>query len=146
MKKWNVSWNSMRKYENSLVWKECRLFLWCVNCFCPFLQLKVEDFLIFLSAWALFWLFWPEEGRFLTFFAERNAAGMSEAKKVKKRPSEGQKTQKRPKADKKIKKSETWSCKKGQKQLTNRKSLHSFHTWLVFIFTHGIPWILFFFN
>ena len=51
--------------------------------------------------------FWPEEGRFLTFFAERNAAGMSEAKKVKKRPSEGQKTQKRPKADKKIKKSET---------------------------------------
>ena len=46
--------------------------------------------------------FWPEEGRFLTFFAERNAAGMSEAKKVKKRPSEGQKVAfRRPKNPKK---------------------------------------------
>ena len=72
-----------------------------------FFELIPEAFPFFCCLKPVFWVFWPEEGRFLTFFAERNAAGMSEAKKVKKRPSSGQKTQKRPKADKKIKKSET---------------------------------------
>ena len=87
--------------KTSQVWKECRLLRF-VNCFCPFLQLQVSDFLIFLSAFGLFWVFWP---------------------------SSGQKSQKRAQADKKIKKSSTFSCKKGQKQLTHhKKSLHSFHT------------------
>ena len=114
--------------KTSQVWKECRLLRF-VNCFCPFLQLQVSDFLIFLSAFGLFWVFWPSEGRFLTFFASLMPAALRSAKKVKKRPSSGQKSQKRAQADKKIKKSSTFSCKKGQKQLTHhKKSLHSFHT------------------
>ena len=114
--------------KTSQVWKECRLLRF-VNCFCPFLQLQVSDFLIFLSAFGLFWVFWPSEGCFLTFFASLMPAALRSAKKVKKRPSSGQKSQKRAQADKKIKKSSTFSCKKGQKQLTHhKKSLHSFHT------------------
>ena len=56
-----------------------------------FFELMSEAFPFFCCLKPVFGSFWPEEGRFLTFFPERNAAGMSEGKKVKKRPSEGQK-------------------------------------------------------
>ena len=63
------------------------------------------------------------------FFRLTHACGITFGEKVKKRPSSGQKSQKRAQADKKIKKSSTFNCKKGQKQLTHhKKSLHSFHT------------------
>ena len=56
-----------------------------------FLNFSLQHFRFSVAFSPFLGLFWPEEGRFLTFFPERNAAGMSEGKKVKKRPSEGQK-------------------------------------------------------
>ena len=66
-----------------------------------FFELQPSAFPFFCCLQPVFGAFWPSEGHFLTFFPERNAAGMSEGKKVKKRPSEGQKTQKRAEGNRK---------------------------------------------
>ena len=43
-----------------------------------FFELMSEAFPFFCCLKPVFGSFWPEEGRFLTFFPEQNAAGMSE--------------------------------------------------------------------
>ena len=55
-----------------MVWGVCHVF-WGI-----FMNFSLQHFRFSVAFSPFLGLFWPEEGHFLTFFHEQNAAGMSE--------------------------------------------------------------------
>ena len=84
-----------------------------------FFELMPEAFPFFCCLKPVFGSFGPEEGRFFTFFPERNAAGMSEGKKSKNGLLKAQKPQKRAEGNRKTEMLKAEVHKNAQKNMTN---------------------------